>query len=94
MTKYEVKFTSQFKRDLKKAQKQHKDLDKLFAVIEVLADGLALDSSYKDHELTGNYKGVRECHVEPDWVLLYELQNQIMVLLVYRIGGHGTVFKM
>ncbi len=94
MTKYEVKFTSQFKRDLKKAQKQHKNLDRLFALIESLADGHELDASYRDHELTGKYKGVRECHIEPDWLLLYEVKQQVLVLMIYRLGSHAAVFKM
>lgn len=70
--KYEVKFTSQFKRDLKLAQKQHKDISDLMAVIEQLANGKTLDPKYHDHDLSGNYKGCRECHIEPDWLLIYE----------------------
>lgn len=62
---YEVKFTSQFKKDLKLAKKQQKSLDKLFEVIDILSNGNPLDAKYHDHELTGNYKGTRECHIEP-----------------------------
>ena len=69
--KYDVQFTGQFKRDLKLAKKQHKNLDKLFEVIEVLAGGGALDAKYRDHDLTGNYKGTRECHIEPDLSLIH-----------------------
>ena len=61
--KYDIQFTSQFKKDLKLAKKQNKNLDKLFAVIELLANGKTLDTKYKDHNLTGNYKGTRECHI-------------------------------
>ena len=60
--KYEVKFTTQFKKDLKLAKKQNKDIEKLFEVVELLANGEKLDFKYKDHELSGNYKGTRECH--------------------------------
>lgn len=91
--KYDVQFTSQFKRDLKLAKKQNKNLDKLFEVIEILASGGTLDAKYKDHDLIGNYKGIRECHVEPDWILIYELRNEVLVLMLYRIGSHATVFK-
>jgi mRNA interferase YafQ len=56
--KYEVKFTNQFKKDLKLAKKQSKNLDKLFEVVNILADGGSLDARYRDHELSGNYKGV------------------------------------
>lgn len=78
--KYDVKFTSQFKKDLKLAKKQNKNIDKLYAGIETLAEGNTLDPKFKDHELTGNYKGTRECHIEPDWLLIYEIQNDVLVL--------------
>lgn len=64
--KYEVKLTSQFKRDLKLAKKQGKDIDKLFGVIGTIAKGKKLDKKYRDHALNGDYAGCRECHVEPD----------------------------
>ncbi len=63
--KYEVKFTNQFKKDLKLAKKQNRHLDKLFDAVNILADGGTLDAKYRDHELSGNYKGTRECHIEP-----------------------------
>ena len=70
--KYEVKFTAQFKKDLKLAKKQSKDTDKLFDVIEMLANGQSLPEKYRDHDLSGNYKGCRECHIEPEWLLGYK----------------------
>ena len=91
--KYEVKFTTQFKKDLKLAKKQGKELDKLFDVVNILADGGTLDAKYRDHELSGNYKGTRECHIEPDWLLLYEIRNEVLVLMLYRIGTHSDLFK-
>ena len=91
--KYEVKFTTQFKKDLKLAKKQNKDLDKLFEVINLLAKGEHLDLKYKDHELSGNYKGTRECHIEPDWLLVYEYENDVLVLMLYRLGSHSELFK-
>ena len=63
--KYDIQFTNQFKKDLKLAKKQNKNLDKLFEVIDILANGGTLDAKYRDHDLTGNYKGTRECHIEP-----------------------------
>ena len=90
--KYQVKFTSQFKKDLKKAQKQGKNIDKLMHVIETLAKGEKLDEKYRDHELTGNYKGYRECHVEPDWLLVYDILGDVLVLLLYRVGSHFELF--
>ena len=91
--KYDIQFTSQFKKDLKLAKKQNKDLDKLFNVVEILASGKALEAKYKDHELSGNFKGTRECHVEPDWLLVYSIQNDLLILLLYRIASHSELFK-
>ena len=91
--KYDIQFTTQFKKDLKLAKKQNKDLDKLFSVIEVLARGEMLPPQYRDHDLSGNYKGTRECHVEPDWLLIYEIQDNVLVLMLYRLGTHSELFK-
>lgn len=91
--KYEVKFTTQFKKDLKLAQKQNKDLSKLYKVINILACGEQLDAKYKDHDLSGNYKGTRECHIEPDWLLIYEIRGDVLVLMLYRLGTHSELFK-
>lgn len=90
--KYEVKFTTQFKKDLKLAKKQNKNLEKLYAIIEKLANGEMLEQSYHDHDLSGNYKGCRECHVEPDWLLIYEIIDDVLVLLLYRLGTHSELF--
>ena len=90
--RYEVKFTTRFKKDLKLAKKQGRDLDKLFAAVAVLADGGALDASYHDHELTGRYKGVRECHIGPDWLLVYEIREEVLVLMLFRLGSHAELF--
>ena len=90
---YEIKFTNQFKKDLKLAKKQGKNIDKLFTVIEKLANGETLEIKYRDHDLTGNYKGCRECHIEPDWLLVYEIINNKLVLMLYRVGSHSELFK-
>ena len=91
--KYEVKFTNQFKKDIKLAKKQNKDLNKLFGVVNILAEGGILEAKYRDHDLSGEYKGTRECHVEPDWLLVYEIQNDVLVLMLYRLGTHSELFK-
>ena len=91
--KYEVKFTNQFKRDLKLAKKQNKGLDELFEVVSILADGGTLEARYRDHDLSGNYKGTRECHIEPDWLLVYEIRDKVLVLMLYRLGTHSELFK-
>ena len=91
--KYEIKFTNQFKKDLKVAKKQGKDIEKLFEIIEKLANQEPLASKYHDHGLTGKYTGCRECHIDPDWLLIYEIIEDIMVLLLYRVGNHSELFK-
>lgn len=90
--KYEVKFTSQFKKDLKLAKKQNRNLGKLFEVVEILAAGQALDKRYHDHELSGKLAGTRECHIEPDWLLVYEYVDDVLVLMLYRLGTHSELF--
>lgn len=91
--KYEVKYTTQFKKDLKLAKKQKKNLDILFDVIDKLANGKKLDSKYRDHDLSGDYAGTRECHIEPDWLLVYEIRDDVLVLMLYRLGSHSELFK-
>ena len=84
--KYDIQFTNQFKKDLKLAKKQNKNLDKLFEVIDILANGGTLDAKYRDHDLTENYKGTRECHIEPDWLLIYEICGDVLVLMLYLLS--------
>lgn len=91
--KCSVQFTNQFKKDLKLAKKQGKDLDKLFEVINILANGEKLDTKFKDHDLSGSYKGTCECHIEPDWLLIYEIDNNTLILMLYRLGTHSELFK-
>ena len=91
--KYTIKFTTQFKRDLKLAKKQNKNIDKLFEIIEILANGNQLPAKYRDHELTGNYKDTGECHIEPDWLLIYEIREDILILMLNRVGSHSELFQ-
>ena len=90
---YEVRFTSQFKKDIKLAQKQGKDIEKLFSVVDILASGEPLPAKFRDHDLTGDYKGCRECHIEPDWLLVYEKDNGLLILMLNRVGSHSELFK-
>ncbi|OUO26568.1 type II toxin-antitoxin system YafQ family toxin [Eubacterium sp. An3] len=90
--KFDIKFTTQFKKDLKLAKKQNKNLDKLFDVIDLLSSDQKLDDKYQDHELSGKYKGVRECHIEPNWLLIYEKGKDVLVLMLYRLGTHSELF--
>ncbi|WKY43916.1 type II toxin-antitoxin system YafQ family toxin [Eubacteriaceae bacterium ES2] len=90
--KYKVKFTNQFKKDLKLAKRQEKNIERLYSVIEELADDKVLEEKYRDHDLSGNYKGCRECHIEPDWLLIYEVMDDVLVLMLYRVGSHARLF--
>ena len=87
-----VKFTTQFKKDLKLANKQNKPIDELFDVVNKLADNESLDAKYKDHALIGSYSGYRECHIEPDWLLVYTVKKDILTLVLYRAGSHSELF--
>ena len=85
--------TNQFKKDIKLAQKQGKDIDKLFSVVNILASGEPLPEKFRDHDLTGDYKGCRECHIEPDWLLVYEKDNGLLILMLNRVDSHSELFK-
>ena len=86
-----IKYTKQFKKDYKRAQKQKKDIEKLKVVIELLLTGSPLDRKYLDHPLTGNWDNHRDCHIEPDWLLIYRLTDSELIL--ERIGSHSELFK-
>jgi len=83
--------TTQFKKDVKLAQKRGKDIDKLKEVLQLLVNGLPLPARLRDHFLIGQYKGTRECHIEPDWLLIYEDPEEEVVLI--RTGSHNDLFE-
>ena len=91
MTKYEIKPTTQFKKDLRLAKKRGYELKKLETVIDLLAGGKTLEPKYRDHELVGDYKGFRECHIQPDWLLIYQIQQDVLVLVLARTGSHSDL---
>jgi len=84
-------YTTQFKKDYKKIKKQNKDLVKIRVVIKTLADQQILESKYKDHQLSGNWKDHRDCHIEPDWILIYQRVDNDLIL--ERTGTHSELFK-
>ena len=86
-----IYYATQFKKDFKRVGKQHKDLPKLQAVIEILVNEEPLDPQYKDHQLIGNWKNHRECHIEPDWLLIYRIFDTNLYL--ERTGSHSDLFK-
>ena len=84
--------SNSFKRDLKLARKRGFDIQKLSDVVKMLASEKPLDERYKDHMLTGNYKGFRECHIEPDWLLVYRIEKDELELFLFRTGTHTDLF--
>lgn len=85
-------YTKQFKRDLKKLQKQGKSISKLTDVLTQLQRQEKLNDKYKDHLLTGEFVGFRECHIEPDWLLIYQIQENRLILVLGRSGSHSDLF--
>lgn len=90
--KYEIQRTTQFKRDYRMAKKRGCDMSKLQTVITLLANGEELSREYLDHDLKGRYSGYRECHIEPDWLLVYKITDSVLVLTLYRTGSHSDLF--
>lgn len=90
--KYNLVLTSLFKKDLKTAKKRGYDLTLLNDVVNTLSYGLPLDEKYRDHNLSGNYKGCRECHILPDWLLIYEISDKELILYLTRTGTHSDLF--
>ncbi len=90
--KYTVKLTTQFKKDYKLAMKRGLDICLLEDVITTLAMGLSLPEKNRDHALTGNWTGHRECHVLPDWLLVYRIDDGVLVLTLSRTGSHSDLF--
>ncbi len=86
-----IRRTSRFKRDVKRLHRQGKDLEKLKIVLETLVKGEPLAAQYRAHVLVGQYAGTRECHMEADWLLIYELAETEIVLI--RTGSHSDLFK-
>lgn len=93
MERLSIIVTSQYKKDYIKIKKQGLNTDKLKKVITQLASKKRLDSIYLDHALSGKYKGLRECHIEPDWLLIYRIDNEILQLILTRTGSHANLFK-
>ena len=91
MNKYELVVTNTFKKDLKKAEKRGYDIALLNHVVTKLLLGEALDEKYRDHALMGNWKGFRECHIQPDWLLIYEISEKVLVLSLTRTGSHSDL---
>lgn len=91
--KYEVDRTSKFKKDLKRAIKRGCDIERLRDVVGKLQNGEQLPEKSQDHALHGNWENYRECHIAPDWLLIYRYFNDVLVLSLTRTGTHSELFN-
>ena len=91
--KYTLKTTTKFKKDYKRCKKRGYNMNLLENVIDTLLSGEELDDKYYDHPLHGNYEGFNECHIQPDWLLIYRIENDILVLTLSRTGTHSDLFE-
>ena len=91
---YEIVFTNRMKRDAKRMQKRGKDMRKLASVLDALAGGSTLPDSCRDHALAGSFAGFRECHVEPDWLLIYRIEKTRFILTATATGTHADLFDL
>ena len=90
---YQVKFTNAFKKSYKLMKKRGLDTDALDDVVEMLRQGKKLNDKYHDHALTGNFAGFRECHVKPDWLLIYLIEKDILTLTLVDTGSHSDLLN-
>ena len=87
-----IVYTKKMKKDLKLLAKRKYNLNKFTQVLDILSAQQTLPEKYKDHALIGNYAGYRECHIEPDWLLIYKTDNDILTLVLSRTGSHSDLF--
>ena len=90
---YNVKPTTKFQKDLKKIKKRGYNISLLTEVIKILASGMSLPEKNRDHALSGNFSKYRECHISPDWLLIYEIDNDDLILILTRTGTHSDLFR-
>lgn len=91
--KYNLKPTTSFKKDVKQCKKRGYNLDLLKDVLKLLEEGKKLPDKYHDHPLQGNFSGCRECHILPDWLLIYEYSGKDLIIYLTRTGSHSDLFR-
>lgn len=87
-----IKYHTLFKKDFKRIKKRGYDISRLDKIVELLANEVPLPEQFKDHNLSGNYNGFRECHIASDWLLIYQVNNNELVLVLSRTGSHSDLF--
>ena len=90
---YQVKFTTAYKKSYKLMKKRGLDLSLLDEVVDLLRQGKQLDEKHRDHSLAGNFSGFRECHIKPDWLLIYLIEDDVLTLTLVDTGSHSDIFK-
>ncbi|MBQ3426567.1 MAG: type II toxin-antitoxin system YafQ family toxin [Clostridia bacterium] len=90
--KYDIEMSAKFRKDYKLAMKRGYNPLLLEEVVNILANGETLPEKYRDHGLDGNYNGYRECHIQPDWLLIYRIDKDVLVLGLTRTGTHSDLF--
>lgn len=88
-----ILWTSQYKKDVKRAKKRNYDMKELYAVVSKLANDETLEDKYRDHALGGNWSEHRELHIKPDWLLIYRKQDNVLILELVRTGTHSDLFE-
>ena len=89
---YSIHISNKFKRDIKRCDRQQKDMEKLKEIVELLETGTTLPYKNRDHGLIGNWDGHRECHIEPDWLLIYRVDDEEKAIELVRTGSHPELF--
>ena len=90
---YTVKFTSAFKKGYRLMKKRGLDTALLDRIVDRLRQGIPLEEKHRDHELTGDFRGFRECHIKPDWLLVYLIEDDILTLTLVETGTHSDIFQ-
>lgn len=91
---YELILTGKFKKSLKRARKRGLDISLLEEVVDKLQNDIKLEEKYRDHDLKGNFKGFRECHIQPNWLLLYLKEDDVLTLTLVDTGSHADLLNM
>ena len=92
---YQIKYTKEFKKSIKKLTKQGKNIDKLLTIVDKLSNGIPLEIKYRDHAgyNDNRFQNCRDCHIEPDWVLIYKYLDENLILLLVNTGSHSEVLE-
>ena len=89
---FEIVLSNRFRKDLKLAKKRHYDLEQLNEIVTKLANRETLLPKNRDHSLSGDFEGFRECHIQPDWLLIYRIEEDTLILFLSRTGTHSDLY--